>query len=848
MRRWSGGIRRWRFRLVKMRAVLLVFALFVAAPLLRAQEPGESRFLEWSTSVDPELQKQLETIDRELGEKFGIPESDRGCGVYDLKTGRLALVNGDTMFYAASVPKIAILLAYFEKFPQTAEKCDWATERELQLMIKRSSNEVAAKYAKIVGLEFIRETLESPKYKLYDREHGGGIWTGKYYGEDEPRMGDPIRNLSHAVTMRQCLRFYEMLRKGRLHSEQASKRMRGIFLAESLEYHDEDFVRGLNGRNVGVLRKNGLWENWHLDTAIVEGLESEYLIAGAVNHPKGGEYLSALASKVDVLIQGKTPPLRPWHHGEIYTGAFGCFGGGLHKPVGWDPEEEAPGVFLKPDAETPSEAVYVRSPDPLDFGQLCFNEVLLSWNAAVPRGAGIAVELRVGRSFDQFWSPFLHVGDWGEFPISKRSPTSFEGGKIDVDFFTSSERFDRLDWRVRAIYEKPPRDESEFVYLTRVGLCVSDTTGIPRTRGPWPPDYVEPRDLVPAKAVRLGVPFRSQRAEKKEIAGRICSPTSVAMAMEFLGASVATEEVAARLYDPLHDIYGNWTRAIQGAYTWGIPGHLHRFSDWGWVKYYLSQGLPLVISIRAAPGELQGAPYGSTNGHLLVLTGYSENDEFFANDPAASNAEQGRRIYRRSDLEKVWMHNGSGTAYVFAPGPNGLVRVDDEFRTELRYARPENFAKQALYSRSRAYLRNAVATRLGRVEKRLERENRYSLKILDAYRPLSVQKKMWEILPDERYVANPAKGSRHNRGAAVDVTLIDKDGKELEMPSAFDHFGPESHRDYQGCSEEAKKNRKILQDAMEAAGFIGLPTEWWHFDDPDWEKYPILDIPLEELP
>ncbi len=121
------------------------------------------------------------------------------------------------------------------------------------------------------------------------------------------------------------------------------------------------------------------------------------------------------------------------------------------------------------------------------------------------------------------------------------------------------------------------------------------------------------------------------------------------------------------------------------------------------------------------------------------------------------------------------------------------------------------------------------------------------MKIFDAYRPLSVQKKMWAKFPLEGYVADPAKGSNHNRGAAVDVTLVDKNGEELPMPSPYDEFSERAHRDYAGGTDEERKNRKILEDAMQAEGFRGISTEWWHFDDADAKTYPILDLPFTSV-
>jgi len=175
-----------------------------------------------------------------------------------------------------------------------------------------------------------------------------------------------------------------------------------------------------------------------------------------------------------------------------------------------------------------------------------------------------------------------------------------------------------------------------------------------------------------------------------------------------------------------------------------------------------------------------------------------------------------------------------------------VQQVIPDIVVDLKYATADNFTGQVLYEVPRCFLRRATAERLARVQARLRKQG-LGLKIWDGYRPRSVQWKMWKLVPDSRYVADPRKGSRHNRGAAVDVTLVDSTGRELEMPTGFDDFTEKAHRDYQGCSETARRNRALLEAAMTAEGFVPLPTEWWHFDDPEWRKYELLDVSLSEL-
>ena len=166
---------------------------------------------------------------------------------------------------------------------------------------------------------------------------------------------------------------------------------------------------------------------------------------------------------------------------------------------------------------------------------------------------------------------------------------------------------------------------------------------------------------------------------------------------------------------------------------------------------------------------------------------------------------------------------------------------------DIRYATADNFLKKAIYPFPAAYLRENTAQRLSRAADAL-RSKGFRLKIYDAYRPLSAQKKMWEILPDARYVADPKRGSYHNRGGAVDLTLARMDGTSVDMPSDYDDFSPKARHGDPGSSREAKKNLKILRDAMEGAGFKALKEEWWHYHDPDARSYPVLDVGFEPKP
>ena len=172
-----------------------------------------------------------------------------------------------------------------------------------------------------------------------------------------------------------------------------------------------------------------------------------------------------------------------------------------------------------------------------------------------------------------------------------------------------------------------------------------------------------------------------------------------------------------------------------------------------------------------------------------------------------------------------------------------IQSVNKNIVLDMRYATANNFIGRQVYPVAKCLLKPTVAQRLSAVQQDLAQLG-LGLKVYDCYRPLSIQKVMWELVRDKRYAANPATGSKHNRGAAVDLTLIDSDGKELEMPSAFDDFTEKAHRNYTGSSVEASKNSLVLETVMKKRGFKSIPTEWWHFESPDWKKFPVMDVQL----
>lgn len=176
-----------------------------------------------------------------------------------------------------------------------------------------------------------------------------------------------------------------------------------------------------------------------------------------------------------------------------------------------------------------------------------------------------------------------------------------------------------------------------------------------------------------------------------------------------------------------------------------------------------------------------------------------------------------------------------------------VARIYPPLLQEIRYATTYNFTGKVLYPYPAVFIHKDVAAALEKIQAELLLEG-YGLKIYDGYRPLAVQGKMWELVPDERYVSDPGKSKgKHTRGTAVDVTLVDHMGNELKMPTGYDDFTEKAHRFSKNWNTLEKKNSDKLEAIMKKYGFEAFPYEWWHFDFQGWEKYPPLNISYEDL-
>jgi beta-lactamase class A len=285
----------------------LVFFILICTGLTGAQSQNPS----WTQSCDPRLQKALEKRINTL--KLDGATEDKNLSIVvvditDISDPRMAYVNPNEMMYAASLPKIAILLGAFEKIAAGEMALDDETLEKLKLMIQQSSNSAASEMLNRVGIDYLAELLQSPRYRLYDPRNGGGIWVGKEYGKAPARRRDPLRNLSHGATALQVARFYYLLETGRLVSPQLSQLMKAILAETEIEHK---FVKGLKTVHPDseIYRKSGTWGPYHSDSAIIEHDGRRYIAVALAKSRHGEQWLQKLIVALDeVVCQPETKP------------------------------------------------------------------------------------------------------------------------------------------------------------------------------------------------------------------------------------------------------------------------------------------------------------------------------------------------------------------------------------------------------------------------------------------------------------------------------------------------------------------------------------------------------------
>lgn len=254
-------------------------------------------------AYDPDLQYGLEaTLDRlaldddAAREKLCIALID----VTDIRHPRVAEVNGDHMMYAASLPKIAILLGAFVEIERGRLNLSQDNLDSMTRMIRVSSNTDATRMLNLVGKRRVNRILQSERYRLYDPVVNGGLWVGKEYAQGAAFERDPLHHLSHGATAMQTARFYYLLEAGELVNPKLTRIMKSMLADPGIRHK---FVKGLAGiPGLHLYRKSGTWQHWHADSALVEGQGRKYILVGLADDARGGEWLAALAPEVHKLV------------------------------------------------------------------------------------------------------------------------------------------------------------------------------------------------------------------------------------------------------------------------------------------------------------------------------------------------------------------------------------------------------------------------------------------------------------------------------------------------------------------------------------------------------------------
>ena len=254
-------------------------------------------------SSDLRLQGVLEQTLAKLNLTRAVQRKSLAVALVDISNRRhprVAQVNGDEMMYAASLPKIGILLAAFVEIERGRLRYTNALKKSITDMIRVSSNVEATRVMNLVGKYHVNEILASDRFRLYDPAMNGGLWVGKEYGKRPAFQRDPLHNISHGATAMQVARFYYLLETGQLLGPRLSAQMKDALSRPGINHK---FVKGLNGRDVAIFRKSGSWERWHADSAIVETRRGTYILVALAEDSAGGEWMTRIARNIhDAVI------------------------------------------------------------------------------------------------------------------------------------------------------------------------------------------------------------------------------------------------------------------------------------------------------------------------------------------------------------------------------------------------------------------------------------------------------------------------------------------------------------------------------------------------------------------
>ncbi len=283
----------------------------------------------------------------------------------------------------------------------------------------------------------------------------------------------------------------------------------------------------------------------------------------------------------------------------------------------------------------------------LDKAPFPFDQVVLSWNIALPEGTGARIELcAVGDGGES--TAWYEMARLGKTPLPLEKLKKDDNGGIRDDTLFLRKPWERLQYRVTLYTVLPHRTPT----LRLMAVCYSDSKSrvayepqpAPKTHQPW--------------MRSLPVPWRSQLWEEKCISGRICGPTSLAMALEYNGCKMPTADIAADAWDDGNTMFGNWPFLAQAAAKHGFKSWVFACQDYEPIKQEIAAGRPVVLSIRFAKGELTNAPFEATGGHLILCVGMTPNGDLICNDPGSRRSIFSHQVYRKEEMAKAWLNQG----------------------------------------------------------------------------------------------------------------------------------------------------------------------------------------------
>lgn len=287
-----------------------------------------------------------------------------------------------------------------------------------------------------------------------------------------------------------------------------------------------------------------------------------------------------------------------------------------------------------------------------------FTELLPSWNASTPQNTGVIFEVRAREAASGVWTPWLYIGRWGRVLDNDKRVVTCDWGTVHVDNLVLDKPADA--YQIRARLESFDLDASVNPSIRRIAVAYSGRVDDDQRRAQL---VTQPVIDDTAWARDLDVPFRAQGVAPQNIRSSICSPTSTTMVMAYAGVDRPTIENAMAIYDDEHDIFGNWNRATQRAGELGLDAWLTRFRNWDQVKAMIAQGTPVVAAIKFETGQFPSALYQETDGHLIVIRGFTPEGNVIVNDPASKDKGE-RVIYQADELAIAWFTNAGGVGYV----------------------------------------------------------------------------------------------------------------------------------------------------------------------------------------